>query len=174
MNSLKKLIPVVVLTAIAVFYITGFNRKSTTDLQNQTFNYSFSVKDMDGNIVPFDTYKGKVVFLNMWATWCGPCRKEMPDIQKLYDKTRSEDVAFVMLSIDREGDKRNVLSYIKKNNFSFPVVMPSGNMTTQLNVPSIPTTFIINKEGKIVNQIVGSTNYNTEKYRKLLQELAAE
>ncbi len=174
MNSLKKLIPVVVLTAIAVFYITGFNRKSTADLQNQTFNYSFSVKDMNGNIVPFDTYKGKVVFLNMWATWCGPCRAEMPSIQKLHDKTKSEDVVFVMLSRDDDREEAKVKNYIKRNNFSFPVVMLSGNITPQLNVPSIPTTFIINKEGKIVNQIVGSTNYNTEKYRKLLQELAAE
>jgi thiol-disulfide isomerase/thioredoxin len=174
MNSLKKLIPIVVVTAIAVFYITGFNRKSTVDLQDQTFNYSFSVKDMDGQVVPFDTYKGKVVFLNLWATWCGPCRKEMPDIQKLYDKIQSEEVAFVMLSIDTEGDEAKVRNYIKRNNFSFPVVMPSGNITSQLNVPSIPTTFIINKEGKIVHHIVGSTNYNTEKYRKMLQELAAE
>lgn len=174
MNSLKKLIPVVVVTAIAVFYITGFNRKSTVDLQDQTFNYSFSVKDMDGQVVPFDTYKGKVVFLNLWATWCGPCRKEMPGIQKLYDKTKSEDVVFVMLSRDDDREEAKVKNYIKRNNFSFPVAMLSGNITSQLNVPSIPTTFIINKEGKIVHHIVGSTNYNTEKYRKMLQELAAE
>ena len=174
MNSLKKLIPVVVLTAIAVFYITGFNRKSTANLKDNAFDYSFSVKDMNGEVVPFDTYKGKVVFLNLWATWCGPCRAEMPSIQKLHDKTKSEDVVFVMLSRDDDREEAKVKNYIKRNNFSFPVVMLSGNITPQLNVPSIPTTFIINKEGKIVNQIVGSTNYNTEKYRKLLQELAAE
>lgn len=174
MDSLKKFIPIVFITAIVVLYITGFNRKASPDLKDKNFNYAFTVKDLNGDAIPFDSYKGKVIFLNLWATWCGPCRVEMPDIQKLYDKTKSEEVIFVMLSLDSEGDEAKVRNYISRNNFSFPVVMPSGNLSTQLNVPSIPTTFIISKEGKIVHQKIGSTNYNTEKYVKMLHDLEAE
>lgn len=174
MKSIKQILPVGILTALVVFYITGFNRKSAPDINGMDFNYAFTVKDLEGNVKPFDTYKNKVVFLNLWATWCGPCRNEMPGIQKLYDKTRSEDVVFVMLSIDQEGDEGKVRNYIRKNKFSFPVVMPSGSITAQLDVPSIPTTFIIGKDGKIAHQQVGSANYDTEKYRKMLQDLAAK
>mgnify|MGYP005859123841 CR=1 FL=1 len=174
MHSLKKLIPIALVTAIVVLYITGFNRKSTPDLKNKNFDFAFTVKDMSGQTIPFDSYKGKVVFLNLWATWCGPCRAEMPAIQKLYDKTKSDGVEFVMLSMDKEGDEEKVKNYILRHKFSFPVVMPFGSLSNQLNVPSIPTTFIIDKKGKIVHQKIGTTNYDTEKYIRMLNDLALE
>lgn len=143
-------------------------------MKDKAFNYSFTVKGLEGNRVDFTTYKDKVIFLNLWATWCGPCRVEMPSIQKLYEKTQSEDIVFVMLALDKDGEEPKIRNYIEKNNFTFPVVMPSGGLSAQLNVPTIPTTFIISKEGKIVHQKIGTTNYDTEKYRKMLQDLAAQ
>lgn len=174
MKSVKQILPVVILTAIVVLYIAGLNKKLPQNLKGSDFNYAFTIKDLEGNIKSFDDYKNKVIFLNLWATWCGPCRAEMPSIQKLYNKTQSDDMVFIMLSIDREEDEAKVKNYIKRNNFSFPVVMPAGNLTAQLDVPSIPTTFIIDKEGKIIYQKVGSTNYDTEKFRKMLRDIAAK
>ncbi len=168
---MKKFIPLLAIVLLVIFYLTGFNDPEAVRIENKDFNYNFTLKTMDGQKVDFETLKGKVVFLNLWATWCGPCRAEMPGIHKLYEKTKSDDIAFVMLSLDKDTDQNKVSAYIKKNNFSFPVYMPSGNMSTQLNVPSIPTTFIISKDGKVAHQKIGSTNYDTEKYRKLLTEL---
>lgn len=169
---MKKFIPILALVFLIVLYLTSFNTSESESLLDKDFNYNFTLKTLDGEKVAFESLKGKVVFINLWATWCGPCRTEMPGIQKLYEKTESDDIAFVMLSIDKDGDQNKVISYIKKNNFSFPVYMPSGGLSSQLNVPSIPTTFIISKDGKVAHQKIGSTNYDTEKYRKILSELA--
>lgn len=169
---MKKLIPIAIITILVAVYISGFNRKSSPDLKDKSFDYAFTIKDLDGNKVSFEEYKGKVVFLNLWATWCGPCRAEMPSIQKLYNKTQSDNIAFVMLSLDQEGDQKKVANYVKRNNFTFPIAMPSGRITKQLDVPSIPTTFIIDKTGKIVYQKIGTADYDTEKYSKMLLELS--
>ena len=151
---------------------TGLLDASTEMKGKETFDYDFSIKNLKGESVDFNQYKGKVVFLNLWATWCGPCKVEMPAIQKLYESVGSDSIAFVMLSIDRERDQHKVEKYIKDKAFTFPVFVKSGNLTDLLNVPAIPTTFIIDKNGKIASKEVGTTNFNTPKFKKYLRDLA--
>lgn len=143
-------------------------------VKQEDFDYAFTLKDSQGNRIPAEQLKGKVIFINLWATWCGPCRAEMPDIQKLYNKVKDERIAFVMLSIDRDNAAQKVREYVSKKSFTFPIYMPSGYLTDQLNVPSIPTTFVISKKGKVVMKEVGTKNYNTDKFLKFLNELAGE
>lgn len=138
------------------------------------FDYGFTIKDLKGNKVSFDQYKGKVVFLNLWATWCGPCKAEMPGIHNLYVKMRGEPIEFVMLSIDKDKALSKVESYVKNNSYTFPVFMPSGYLAEQLQVPSIPTTFVISKDGKIVMKEVGTRNYDTNKMTEFLRKQAAK
>jgi thiol-disulfide isomerase/thioredoxin len=137
----------------------------------ELFDYNFAVKDLGGNKFTFDKYKGKVVFLNLWATWCGPCRAEMASIQKLYSGMGGDSVSFVMLSLDKDRDKEKVVKYIRDKEFTFPVFLPSGYLSEQLNVPSIPTTFVIGKDGKIAMKEIGTTNFNTPKFKKFLEKL---
>ena len=138
------------------------------------FDYNFSIKDLKGNKISFDQFKGKVIFLNLWATWCGPCRAEMPDIQELYGDLPKDSIVFVMLSIDRDSDKEKIVRYINGNGFTFPVYQPTGYLTKQLSVPSIPTTFIISKDGKIAMKEVGTTHFNTPKFKTFINDLAAK
>jgi thiol-disulfide isomerase/thioredoxin len=138
------------------------------------FDYAFTIKDLRGNKVSFDQYKGKVVFLNLWATWCGPCKAEMPGIHNLYVKMKGEPVEFVMLSIDKDKALSKVESYVKNNSYTFPVFMPSGYLAEQLQVPSIPTTFVISKDGKIVMKEVGTRNYDTNKMIEFLRKQTAK
>ncbi len=152
---------------------SGLLNASTVELISpKEFNYDFTIRDLAGNKIKFDQFKGKVVFLNLWATWCEPCRAEMADIQKLYDKIENNNVVFVMLSIDEDKNKTKVDNYIHNKNFSFPVFMPSGYLPEQLQVPSIPTTFVISKDGKIIMMEVGTKNYDTKKFKKFLEEKA--
>jgi thiol-disulfide isomerase/thioredoxin len=144
------------------------------DKNNEDFDFGFTLKDSLGNSFNADQFKGKVIFLNLWATWCGPCRAEMPAIHKLYAKVKDERIVFIMLSIDKDQAAQKVKAYVRKNKYTFPVYRPSGYLTDQLNVPSIPTTFVIAKDGKIVMKEVGTKNYNTDKFRKFLIELAAK
>lgn len=138
------------------------------------FDYTFFVKNLQGDKMSFDQYKGKVVFLNLWATWCKPCRAEMPGIQKLYDKMKGESIEFVMLSIDKDNALAKVESYVKENNYTIPIFMPSGYLADQLHVPSIPTTFVIDKDGKIAMKVVGTRNYDTDKMREYLRKLISK
>ena len=127
------------------------------------FDYNFTIKDLKGNKVAFDQYKGKVVFINLWATWCGPCKAEMPGIQELVSSLKGKPIEFVMLSLDKDAMLPKVVSYIEKNQYTFPVFMPHEFLPDQLQVASIPTTIIVSKDGKIVVREVGAKNYNTKK-----------
>lgn len=153
---------------------TGALNAGTEMEAEEGFDYNFIAERIDGHPLVFDSLKGKVVFLNLWATWCGPCRAEMPTIQALYDETKNQDIAFVMLSIDRKDPQNKVREYIAKNNYTFPVYILKGNPTDQLKVPSIPTTFIISKQGKIIRKEVGMRNYDTEKFKKFLRKEAEQ
>ena len=138
----------------------------------EMFDYNFQIKTLAGEVIDFNQFKGKVVFINLWATWCGPCRFEMPSIQELHNGVDKDKIQFVMLSLDRNEDLPKIVKYVEKNKFTFPVFQPKGFLPSVLDVPSIPTTFIIDKNGKIVSKKVGTTNFNTKKFKNYLEGLA--
>lgn len=142
------------------------------DAREQAFSYDFVVRDLDGMKLHMSELKGKVIFLNLWATWCGPCRVEMPSIQSLYNTVDKDKVAFVMLSLDQEGQQRKIEAFIEAKEFTFPVYQPASPLPKLLRVNTIPTTFIISPDGKVKSKKVGMANYDTDKMREFLRELA--
>jgi thiol-disulfide isomerase/thioredoxin len=138
-----------------------------------TFNYDFSLKDLDGKKIHMSELKGKVIFLNLWATWCGPCRVEMPSIQNLYNSVDKDKIAFVMLSLDQEDQQGKITQYIKGKGFTFPVYVPASPLPKLLRVNSIPATFIIGPDGKVASKKIGMANYDTAEMREFLKDLAA-
>ena len=151
---------------------TGLLDAASEPNEEEVFDYHFLIKDLNENKIAFEKFKGKVVFLNLWATWCGPCKAEMASIQELYNSVAKDSIEFVMISLDKDKFKDKVVRYKTDKNFTFPIYMPSGYLSAQLNVPSIPTTFIISKQGKIVLKEVGATNFNTKKFKNFLVDLA--
>ena len=145
-----------------------------TESGKQTFDYDFSLKDLDGKKVSMEDLKGKVIFLNLWATWCGPCRVEMPSIQNLYNSVDKDKVAFVMLSLDQESQKHKVKQFINDKDFTFPVYLPASPLPQLLRVNTIPATFIISPAGKVASRKMGMANYDTEEMREFLRELSGE
>ena len=145
----------------------------TSVSKEQAFNYDFAVKDLEGNKLDMKDLKGKVIFLNLWATWCGPCRVEMPSIQNLYNSVDKDKVAFVMLSLDQEGQHAKIVQFINDKDFTFPVYQPASPLPNILRVNTIPTTFIISPDGKVKSKKVGMANYDTEEMRGFLKELSA-
>ena len=142
--------------------------------KEKEFDFEFTIKDLQGNHVEMKNYKGKVIFLNMWATWCGPCRVEMPSIQNLYNKVDKDKIEFIMLSLDTDENRAKVVKYVNDKSFSFPVFQPVEYLPKQLQVPSIPTTFIIGMDGKIKMKKVGTANYDTEEFKAFLDELTVQ
>lgn len=128
---------------------------------------SFSVLDATGKTVDLQDFRGKKVFVNLWATWCPPCRAEMPSIEKLYASVNKDKVAFVLLSLDE--DFATAKSYAQNQLFKTPIYYPNSNMPELFNVRGIPATFIFNEKGDLVKQQEGAENYDTDAYRQLLQ-----
>lgn len=119
-----------------------------------------------GDQVSLSSFKGKKVFVNLWATWCGPCVSEMPSIQQLYSNTNNENAEFVMISFD--NDFETAKAWIKRKGFTMPVYAVQGDLPELFNVSGIPTTFIFNEEGMLVFRITGSEDYSKPKFANML------
>ena len=128
---------------------------------------AFALQDLQGNTVELTSLKGKKVFVNLWASWCPPCRREMPSIQKLYQSVDTSKVSFVMLSLDDSFSKAK--DYVAEQQLRLPVYYPAGQLPTLFNVNGIPATFIFDENGELMKKIEGSDNYDTEQYRQLIQ-----
>ena len=121
-------------------------------------DYNWSVRSLDGAEVSLTGFQGKVLFLNVWATWCGPCIAEMPAIQKLYESLAGQDVAFVLVS---EEDADTVRQFVKDRQFAVPVYVSAGKLSQVYNTVGIPATFIVDRDGSIVHQHVGAADWNS-------------
>ena len=128
--------------------------------------YDFTLTDQYGNTHTLSDYKGKVVFLNFWASWCGPCKKEMPDIEELYQKynLNQDEVVFLGVANPKSKDyphnsdeeKDEILEFLNENGYTFPTVFDeTGEILMNYYITAFPTTFMINKEGNVMGYIPG-------------------
>ena len=125
--------------------------------------------DADGNRVSLSSLKGKVVFVNFWATWCPPCIKEMPSIQALKNKMKGKDVVFLLVDIDGKYDKAK--AFMDKRNLDLPVFIPGQSISSTYLGSSIPTTVIFDKNGNMIQRIVGSVDFASEEVEKFMEQV---
>lgn len=130
----------------------------------------FKLKDLNGNELSLSDLKGKKVFLNFWATWCPPCKAEMPEIEKLYQETKDSDLVIVAVEIGEPLD--TVKSFIDSNKYNFKVLIdPDQSVATKYNITSIPTSYFIDADGNIISKHVGGMNIDQMKaYIKALDK----
>ncbi len=122
--------------------------------------------DMEGKTLSLNSFKGKKLFVNLWATWCPPCRAELPSIESLASKVGEDENAFVLLSLDENFDVAK--KFAKDNNLTLPVYYPAQNLPPLFNVNGIPVTFIFDENGKLLKQNNGAEDYDTQEYIDLL------
>ena len=131
----------------------------------------FTLKDLKGNPISLASLRGKVVFLNIWATWCGPCRQEMPSIQSLYN-TFKANKDFVVLAVSQDTSGEPVRPFVEHNQLKFTVLLdPRNEVGERYDVSGIPETFIIGRDGRIVAHHVGPYDWANTDIREALQEL---
>ncbi|MCK5197736.1 MAG: TlpA family protein disulfide reductase, partial [Spirochaetales bacterium] len=126
---------------------------------------AFSAEDMDGKQVSLSSQRGKVVLLNLWATWCPPCRAEMPSMERLYQKLKDSD--FTILAIATPTPPREtrekIVDFINENGYTFPVLIDdSREISYQYGSDSIPTSWIIDANGKVIARFVGAMEWDSE------------
>lgn len=137
----------------------------TADPQNDPMAPAFTFRDLNGNTVSLEDYKGKVLFLNFWATWCGPCRQEIPDFIEMYDKYQEKGLEIIGISLDRLSESK-LKQWVDKNKINYPVVMATQEVVNDYQPGQfIPSTILIDAQGRIRHKHVGLLNKTTmEKY----------
>lgn len=119
----------------------------------------FTLPDLNGGKVTLSDLRGKVVLLNFWATWCPPCREEMPSMESLHKKYEGKDMVVLAVAIDRKGEKI-VRPFIEEKGFTFPVLIDKkGDVSDSYGVFAVPTTYIIGKDGTVLEKVQGAADW---------------
>ncbi len=133
----------------------------------------FELQDLAGKDVKLSSLKGKVVFLNFWATWCGPCRTEMPSMQRMYEKLKGEGLE--ILAVDLQEGKDQVQSFARELGLSFPILLDStGKVGAHYNARAIPTTYLFDRKGFIIAFVVGAREWDTPEMLETLRRVLKE
>jgi peroxiredoxin len=130
----------------------------------------FTLPSIDGQQVSLQQYRGKVVFLNFWATWCIPCREEMPGLEQLHQKYQSEGL--VVLAIDLKESAEQVKTFFQKHGLSFPSLLDQqGSVFRDYLVAGMPTTYLIGRDGKLFARGIGGRDWTRAEAQELIRTL---
>lgn len=130
-------------------------------------------KDIKGNVIDLGSLKGKVIFVNFWATWCPPCRAEMPSLAKLYGQFKNDD-AIVFIFADADGDLQKSTKYMSKRKYEMPVFKVNSDVPAEIFSGSLPTTVVFDKLGRLSFRHEGIADYNDKKFAAFLNKLKAQ
>jgi peroxiredoxin len=135
---------------------------------------AFTLPDLNGKMVTLAEKKGKVILLNFWATWCPPCRKEMPSMEMLHKKYGGDKFEILAIATDRQGAKL-VKPFIDEKGLTFTVLIDSeGHVQSLYDAYALPMTYIIGKDGLIFEKIIGMVDWYSEESQKYIEELIKE
>jgi thiol-disulfide isomerase/thioredoxin len=132
----------------------------------------FKLQDMDGKLHTLKEYKGKVVLINFWATWCPPCIREMPSLEKLYQKLRGQP--FIMLAINQWEDEERVFEFMGQLEVipTFPILFdPQSKVSAAFGVQGLPSSYIIDKQGRIVYRAKGGRDFDHPQIERKIKSL---
>lgn len=132
-------------------------------------SYQWELTGMNGSKIEFSDSKEKVVLLNLWATWCPPCLAELPSMQNLYN-TYGDKMDFYFISAE---DSETVRKFITKKGYDFPVYLETQRPPAELQVSTIPTTFLIDAAGEIIIQKTGAAQWDSAEVKTIIEELLA-
>ena len=154
--------------------ITDVQVEENFDQRKSAVGYlapDFSLRNLKGNYESLDSFRGQVVVLNFWATWCAPCRVEMPSFEKLYRRYRSEGVAVLAVTLDKNAGPK-IKSFVDEYELSFPILLDEKGEVERL-YPSmtIPFTYVIDREGRVVARVDGAKNWESNETFEAIEYL---
>lgn len=144
-------------------------KKKVVDLSGiPDADYNFKLVDRNGKIRSLEEFKGKTIFMNLWATWCAPCIAEMPSIDKLHEEM-GDEVEFVMLSLDKDFQKAK--DFDTNKGYDLPIYAPGENLPALYQTRSIPTTYVIDAKGKLALTHKGMADYSSQEFKDFLNSI---
>ncbi len=136
---------------------------------------NFVLEDMDEYEYDFSEYRGKVVLLNFWATWCPPCRREMPSMERVYQKLKGENFTVIAINQMEDGDRVFAFTGTLDTQPTFNILLDSKSQVSQrYGVRGLPTTYLIDKKGKIRYRAIGGREFDHPEVEKIIQGLMNE
>mgnify|MGYP006289978933 CR=1 FL=1 len=130
------------------------NQSNEKGITKGKIPYDITLKNLEGNTKNLSDYKGKVIFINFWASWCGPCKQEMPDFQKAYENI--DNSSFEIFAVNAGEDVSTVKDFVDNYDYGFPIYLDTNSKYSKMyNIRAIPTTLIINKDFKIAKIHIG-------------------
>lgn len=176
---MKKLVTIIFI--LITLYIPAFSQSNTPlELQLQQAGFDipsetlplidFELKNLSGETKKLSDYKGQFIFLNFWATWCGPCRSEMPSMEAVYQELKSD--GFTIVAVDLGEKKSTVQKFADEFDLTFPILLDESNLVGSMyNAQSIPTTYLIGRDGNIIGRAVGARPWEDAVYMDLFKEI---
>ena len=144
---------------LALFFV--LNGPTFAQIEEGSDAPNFTLKNLEGKEVSLNEFRGKYVLLNFWATWCGPCKIEMPSLETLYQRFKNKNFEMLAISNDMYG-ATVVKAFVKANKINFPVLLDQQlKASNKFGVISLPSTFMIDPKGKIIGAILGAENWAT-------------
>ncbi|WP_198264467.1 peroxiredoxin family protein [sulfur-oxidizing endosymbiont of Gigantopelta aegis] len=138
-----------------------FSEQSLTVLDKPIMAPDFSLQDMDGKTHKLSDYRGQPVIINFWATWCPPCREEMPSMERAWNKIKDQGIAMLAINVGESEDA--IFTFTGNYPVSFTLLLDTtGTITEQWPVKGLPTTFVVSPEGKLVYRAVGGREWDDE------------
>ncbi len=133
----------------------------------------YNAPSLSGGAVAFADYRGQVVLVNVWATWCGPCRVEMPPIQESYERFKDRGFTVLAVSIDTgPGYREKVAEFVRAFGLEFPVLLdPENRISRVLQTVGVPETFVLDRQGRIVKRLIGASDWDSPANQALIEEL---
>lgn len=148
-------------------------KSNNVAVKTNTNLFDVQFKDGSGKILQLSQFRNKVIFINFWATWCPPCRAEMPSIEKLYLQFK-DNKNFVLLMVDMDDDYPKSRKFLDKKDFNMPLFTPASSIPENMFAGSLPTTVVVNKAGQIVFRHEGAGDYSNEKFLEYLSQLSIQ
>ena len=158
------------LLSLCALLFAACNKENTAVPAGQSLVADFTLRDLDGQLHKLSDYRGKVVFLNFWATWCPPCRAEIPSMERLNEVLGNKD--FVMLAVNTDENVKDLEAFVKETPHNFTVLSDAdGKIQKLYGVDKFPETFILDRQGRIVERFIGARDWSSTEALKFFNDL---